>query len=112
MKRFIGMLAVTTAVVLTLTCKAPDLFSEYDGQSFLSTTSLQSDTWKLMPDYTFDTSTSAADYMDYTLVSSTGGPNGGPVYRLEIKNLLKNGDFETGDAPDWFLYDEGTPAYT
>jgi hypothetical protein len=89
MKRFIGMLAVATAVILTLTCKAPDLFSEYDGQSFLSTTSLQSDTWKLMPDYTFETSTSAADYMDYDIVSSSGGPNGGPVYRLEIKNLLK-----------------------
>lgn len=109
MKRKWGVLAAAAAVLLTVTCKAPDLFSEYDGQSFLSTTSLQSDSWQLMPDYSFETGTTADDYMDYTLQSSTGGPSGGPVYRLEIKNLLQNGDFETGatTAP-WFLYNSTT----
>ncbi|QEN09328.1 hypothetical protein EXM22_15575 [Oceanispirochaeta crateris] len=113
MKRLIGLFAAMATAALTLTCTVSDLFSEYDGQSFLSTTSLQSDNWELMPDYSFETGTTAEDYMDYSLESATGGPNGGPVYRLEIKNLLQNGDFEDTSASPayspWFIYDEVTP---
>jgi len=110
MKRFTGkaLLTATAMALLTLTCKAPDLFSEYDGQSILSTTSLQDDNWQLMPDYSFEAGTTADDYMDYSKVSSNGGPNAGPVYRLEIKNLLKNGDFETGTTAPWTTYNIST----
>jgi len=109
MKRFLGTAALSTAAaILMFACKAPDLFSEYDEESFLSSTSLQSDNWQLMPDYTFETGTTAADYMDFSQVSSSGGPDGGPVYRLEIKNLLKNGDFETGSILPWSTYNIST----
>ncbi|MDC7233160.1 MAG: hypothetical protein PQJ58_07995 [Spirochaetales bacterium] len=109
MKRIIGALGISAALLCTFSCKE-QLFTEYDDQSFLSTTSLSSDNWQLMPDYSFESGTTANDYMDYSLISSTGGPEGGPVYRLEIKNLLENGDFEdTTASPDWdpwFVYDE------
>lgn len=108
MKRVILILGISAALLLLFSCDE-QLFTEYDGQSFLSTTSLQTDSWELMPDYSFVSGTSSTDYMDFSLDSSTGGPNGGPSYRLEIKNLLKNGDFETGSTTEpWFLYNSST----
>lgn len=106
MKRIIGVLGISATLLLTFSCDE-QLFTEYDGQSFLSSTSIQSDNWELMPDYSFESGTSATDYMDFSLDSSTGGPNGGPSYRLEIKNLLKNGDFEDGTILPWFFIDSG-----
>ncbi len=107
LKQILGLSAAAAAVLAT-GCSSPDLFSEYDDESFLSTTSLSSESWQLMPDYDFETGTNADDYMDFSQVSSSGGPDGGPVYRLEIRNLLANGDFEDGTAAGWYHYDGTT----
>lgn len=93
------------AALLAAGCSSPSLFNEYKNESFLTTASLRDDAWQLMPDYSFESGTSVSDYMDFSLDSSSGGPNGGPSYRLEIKNLLANGDFENGTANGWYHYD-------
>ena len=101
--RFIG---ITAAAGLFLWgCSAGDFFGEYSGESFLTTSSLADDQWQLMPDFSFETGTTVNDYMDFSLDSASGGPNGGPSYRLEIKNLLANGDFDDGTSTGWYFYD-------
>ncbi len=92
-----------------MTCNLDPSFSEYEGEDFLSQTSWSD--WELMPDYTFETGTTAGDYMDFSPVPGETGPNGGEVYRLEIKNLLKNGDFSDGASTlPWKYYDAYAPA--
>ena len=112
MKKALQILGISAATALMAAgCSSPSLFSEYSDESFLSRSSFSDDAWQLMPDYDFESGTSATDYMAYSKVSSSGGPDGGPVYRLEIKNLLKNGDFEDGNGVDWFHYDEPSQTF-
>ena len=97
-----------------MTCNLDPSFDEYDEENFLSQTAWS--VWTLMPDYSFESGTSASDYMDFSPISGETGPNGGEVYRLEIKNLLQNGDFSNGTttAP-WKYYNRevpGTPPAT
>lgn len=40
--------------------------------------------------------------------STTGLPDGAEVYRFEIHDLLKNGDFESGDISHWSTTGDGT----
>ena len=96
MKRFIRTLTVITALIIISGCQE-QLFTEYDGQSFVARGMISApDNWELMPDYTFETGTNALDYMDFYEFSANGGPSNAPIYVLEIKNLLLNGDFEDG----------------
>ncbi len=90
------------SVFLLMTgCQEPDYFGEYEGINLLGSSSLAD--WQLMPDYSFETGTSAVDYMKYTPETGQAGPHAGPVYRLEIKNLINNGDFENGTSEPWFF---------
>ena len=115
-KRYILLFSILSSLILlSLTITGCDLapsFSEYAGESFLDTDSLDSD-WALMPDYDFTSEgTTANDYMDFTSSAETGpaGGHGGPVYRLEIKNLLQNGDFNDGTEAPWEYYDKALTA--
>ncbi len=90
-----------------MTCNLDPSFDEYDGENFLSQTAWSD--WALMPDYSFESGTSASDYMDFSPVNGETGPNGGEVYRLEIKNLLQNGDFSSGVVTPWKYYNREAP---
>ncbi len=100
-----GSAGLIVFVLLLSTCKQSDLFPEYRGTNLISGIALAK--W-------------AADqgtvYMNYEQVSGTGyepptGHDSADVYRLEIKNLVPNGDFENstvGSAPSgWVLYPGG-----
>ena len=85
---FLGLAVLFFAALGLSTCKQIDLFPEYRGTNLLDDISFTS--W--VPDQT-------TPYMNYEQVSGTGyePPIDHPsaeVYRLEIKNLIPNGDFE------------------
>ena len=112
MKRFVLLVSMLSAIVMTGCDLAPS-FSEYAGESFLVTDSLSSEGWELMPDYDFTADGAGTadefDYMDFTEEVGEAGPAGGlggPVYRLEIKNLLDNGDFNVAATTPWEYYDK------
>ncbi len=95
-------------------CNNGNLFPEYENTNLLSTTekSLSSDQWQ---------ADQSSAYMNYEAVSGTGyeppeGHSDATVYRLEIKNLIPNGDFETstvGSAPNgWSATNGGGAADT
>ncbi len=97
--------------LLATGCEEPDFFGEYSGKNFLPSDSLGPDgNWQLMPDYTFEEGTLAKNYMGFSPKDGELGPRGGPVYRLEIKNLLRNGDFEDPAIDDVWLTN-GTKSY-
>ena len=104
-RQVLGFSAAAVVIMLAVGCNSPNLFKEYDDESFLGIDSLSDDEWTLMPDHDFESGTDVDDYMDFSLYSSSGGPNGGAAYRLEIKNLLRNGDFSDGTATGWYFYD-------
>jgi len=107
MKRYVLLFSIVISIGLLTTCKNPVSFAEYVGENFLAADSLTSEGWALMPDLDFtadSAGTAAADYMDFTATGATG-PEGGPVYRLEIRNLLQNGDFEDGTVAPWRYFD-------
>ena len=101
----LGIAVLFFSALSLSTCKQTDLFSEYRGTNLLDGISFT--TW--VPDQT-------GPYMNYEQVSGTGyePPSdlpGEEVYRLEIKNLIPNGDFEAttaGAAPlGWTAYNGG-----
>ena len=108
MKRYFLLYSIVISL-LVMACNLDPSFDEYDDEDFLSQTTWSD--WALMPDYSFESGTSAGDYMDFSQVSGESGPNGGEVYRLEIKNLLQNGDFSNGTSTlPWKYYDAYAPA--
>ncbi len=112
-KRFCLYILIVSALLLT-TCDLDPSFDEYEGENFLAGNTLAD--WSLMPDMNFEedaAGTSATDYMDFSPTGETG-PAGGPVYRLEIKNLLTNGDFESATDPKtpWVFFNTATDIVT
>ncbi|RKX84217.1 MAG: hypothetical protein DRP57_06375, partial [Spirochaetes bacterium] len=102
---FLGIAVLFLSALSLSTCKQTDLFSEYRGTNLLD--GIPFTTW--VPDQT-------GPYMNYEEESGTGcePPSDHPgeeVYRLEIKNLIPNGDFEAttaGAAPlGWTAYNGG-----
>lgn len=103
MKRVLFFTVLSAVSFWWIACDTGLSFDEYDGENFLTAATLSSGSWVLMPDYADefdDEGTDADDYMDYSATGATG-PQGGPVYRLEIKNLLQNGDFELNTKTPW-----------
>jgi len=102
---FFGLAALFIMAFGISTCQQTDLFPEYRGTNLIN--SIPFADWT--PDQT-------DPYMNYEQVTGTGyeppsGHSGAEVYRLEIKNLISNGDFETstvGAAPaGWTAYNGG-----
>jgi hypothetical protein len=89
----ISLAAMVTIMLFLWTCKNENPFSEYDGTNLISETLLSQ--WLVDDDF----------YMDFTDASGTCSPPSefpqNPVYRLEIINLVPNGDFETGAVTPW-----------
>ncbi len=108
---------VIASIILSLFtygCNNTDLFSEYENTNLLSATSreLSPNQW---------TTDQTSTYMTYEAVSGTGyeppvDHSDARVYRLEIKNLIPNGDFEAstvGTAPNgWSVANNGGLADT
>lgn len=102
---YIGFSFLFAMLLLLSTCKQIDLFPEYRGTNLIENIPLAN--W--VPDQATTT-----PYMNYEQVTGTGyeppsDHTAAEVYRLEIKNLIPNGDFETGVSPPpgWTLFPGG-----
>ncbi len=104
MKSIITITGITILFAIFACKPLGDLFSEYRNTNLLSDSakSFSSSDWTPDQDTT---------YMNYEEVSGTGyeppdGFGNATVYRLEIKNLIPNGDFEAstaGSAPNGWI---------
>lgn len=83
--------ALAGAAALTACSLNTDYFSDYRGANLISNYPFTSTSWKLTDDTT--SNPTPADYMNWATAAATG-PDGSSAYRLEIKNLIPNGDFE------------------
>ena len=103
---YIGSIILLVTVFLTM-CRQNPILTEYDGINLIANKGFDTD-------WTIDTTD---DYMLFEEVTDAGqlaalglpeGVSGESVYRLEIKNVVPDGDFETaavGSLPsaDWAL---------
>ena len=87
---------VLLPLFLLFSCNTSDLFEEYRGVNLISSYAFDSAGW------TKDRSESY--YMNFESVTAaeagttSGLPDGAAIYRLEIPNLMPDGDFETTTA--------------
>ncbi len=104
------LLAVLTGCTINT-----DYFSEYRGTNLLGTYDFGAADAQGKPRWNLAVS---SDFMTWEAVTNVAPPAGwtGPVYRLEIKNLIPNGDFEdaaitpegsTSVPTNWSLYNAG-----
>lgn len=100
MRKFRFPLSVLFLLVLT-GCPFGDYYEEYRGINLIEAHPFSLTDWTIPDDPT-------NLYMDFTAVTAldAGGttdlpPGTADIYRLEIKNLIPNGDFETGALPGW-----------
>ncbi len=105
---------LVTILLSLFACNNGDLFPEYENTNLLSAESRELSPTQWITDQT-------STYMTYEEVSGTGyeppdGHSDATVYRLEIKNLVPNGDFETstaGTVPNgWSVVNNGGGADT
>jgi len=103
--------AAGVVVALFAACGPVDVFSDYRDVDFLSERSVGLPSWTVA--YQAGV-TPASDYIEFSSLtpaeygSATGLPAGAPVYRLEIPNLLPDGDFEAstvGNTPTGWTVD-------
>lgn len=106
-------------------------FGDYTGKNILGNSGFGSGKWSLVSDPTlaaggYTPAYSSSDYMrweavgnvgntdhsyDINALTSTVGPDGSsPSYRVEIKNLIPDGDFEGETNTTSFLASETVPA--
>ncbi len=84
-----------------------DYFGDYRGKNILGNYGFSTGKWSLEPysAYSAVPLYSTADYMTWAAASDLSGlgldagPDGTPAYRLEIKNLFQDGDFESQTNP-------------
>ncbi len=95
----VSVLILSWAALITLSCSnGTDLFGEYRGVNLIEGYGFDYDGW------TADWSESY--YMNFEAVTAadaggtTGLPDGAAVYRLEIPNLMPDGDFEATTVPN------------
>jgi hypothetical protein len=96
-----------STLVLFAGCKLnTDYFSDYRGKNLLSNTGFSSGKWALVSDSTSSDAgynPTPSNFMNWVAASSDtnltsayrSDSNGGSAYRLEILNLIPDGDFET-----------------
>ncbi len=103
------ILAPLATLALVTSCNFPDIFGAYNQRSLLAGNGL--DAWK---------TDQTSPYMTYQQVSPTaaggtaGLPSGysGAIYRLEVNNLMPDGDFEAATLPTgWFDADTNQHHY-
>ncbi|MFP4376354.1 MAG: hypothetical protein ACLFP4_04860 [Spirochaetales bacterium] len=115
-RRSVGIAAAALAL-LVVACEPVDVFSDYRGVDLLSQRSVGIANWAIsyQAGVTPDT-----DYVSFVALtpgeygSDAGLPAGSPVYRLEIPNLLPDGDFEAstaGSAPSGWTVDPPSANY-
>ncbi|MFP4302438.1 MAG: hypothetical protein ACLFQZ_10455 [Spirochaetaceae bacterium] len=104
--RLAALVVGTAAALAVLGCQPTAGFGEYSGVNLIEARDF---------DATGDTGTAlwqpddtSGTYMTWEEVGSVAPPGNvsGPVYRLEVKNLLENGDFEDPTLPG-FWSDDG-----
>lgn len=80
-------------------------FKDYDGVNLIASLDLNAvDAITTAPYWISMTDVSGTDpYMNFSADATVPGPTGisNPVYRLELKNLLPNGDFSAGLSGYW-----------
>lgn len=111
MRRYISIAGVVSFAALYLfSCKPAEHFGEYRDVNLISEKGFNSGVWVPDPEEAY--------YMNFEEVTAAeagtteGLPSGASIYRLEIPNLLPNGDFEesavgTGLPDKWST--SGTP---
>ncbi len=107
---------VAGAVALLLGCALDDWVSDYAGTDLIADRGLSLDSFA--PAFQGGATPAYEGYVAFAEITdsavygnATGLPdNPGPIYRLELPNLLRNGDFEettVGDPPDEWTEDGG-----
>lgn len=118
MKKFgiciLGAISLFLLAGVFWSCKEADLFPEYRGVNIISQRGLGMDSW--------GTRRSEEYYINFEhpeegeALDTDGLPDGAAaadIYRVEIPNLMPNGDFEAstpGTIPSEWVSDGGTPA--
>lgn len=94
-------------LLILFACGEKNLFLEYDGVNLISAKDFSVEgAWRL--DYGLTTNFAYMGYASAGTVTEAvadGPASGAAVYRLEIVNLMPNGDFEDDTAADWVLND-------
>ncbi|MCG8480064.1 MAG: hypothetical protein MI724_13280, partial [Spirochaetales bacterium] len=105
--RAIRIVNVLVGALALAACSAGGVdWSDYEGVDLISTRSRDASQWYFAPGLDTDTDATATfDYVEFEEVSSDiygALPEGvdGPVYRLEVVNLFRDGTFEQDSAAD------------
>ena len=91
---------------LLISCPIADPFAELEGINLLSTEEIAFTGWAVGYSKTV-----AYDYLTFSTSTETGPASGDTVRRIELVNLVPNGDFEAAISSEWSS-DTGTPPNT
>ena len=89
---------VFTGLFLAASCGLSDLFSEYREVNLIEGYGFDSESW--VPDQTADYYMNFETPSESAALNTSGLPEGASVMRLEIPNLMPNGDFEDTSGGD------------
>jgi len=97
---------IILCIPFLFSCPTEDYFSHIEGLELLTTDDRAFIGWT-----TEYSKTVSMDYLEFTEASADAGSTDGlsadaSIYRLELVNLVKNGDFEEALSADWTAVDQ------